>query len=511
MSRSWHDADLVPAGRSSRESSYDEVIQDATALLEDGHRLAMVAAHDDDSAIRVVYVFTKGPPDVRVELVVRLDSSRPRIPSLAGVSFGASRFEREMMDLFGIEPVDHPQPRRLVLHQHWPNGWYPMRHGAGQAPPMVENAGSYPFIPVVGPGIYEMPVGPVHAGLIEPGHFRFFVIGETIIRMKARLWFVHKGVERLLEGKTVAEGLEIAQRVSGDTAVGHSLSYALAVEEALGVVVAPDDQSVRGALLEMERIYNHVTDLGALCNDVAFSLANSFALSLRERLLRLNQEVTGHRLLRGGVVIGGSSVRRLWTVGEIDRIGEDVEGLVSMARSNALVLDRFMGTAVLTSEDAMAMGTVGVVARASDGWFDARVAHPFSTIPTQLQVASRPGGDVLARFDVRVEEIRNSLAMLRAWSDLESKSHGELPLVFARGDRAQQGATRSGLGICEAWRGALVHRVELDEAGLLTRVKIVDPSFLNWPALPISLADTIIPDFPLANKSFNLSYAGNDL
>jgi Ni,Fe-hydrogenase III large subunit/Ni,Fe-hydrogenase III component G len=496
------------------ETTTEGLLESAKALLDGGNRLALVGAHDDETEIRIVYVFTKGPPDQRTELVVRLDPSRPLLPSMAGVSFVASRFEREMKDLFGVELVDHPQPRHLVLHQHWPEGWHPMRRGAGAMPPMNPDAGSFPFIPVEGPGVYEIPVGPVHAGLIEPGHFRFFVVGETILRMKARLWYVHKGIERLMESKSIDEGMVIAQRISGDTAVGHGLAYIMAVEEALGVEVSHDDRQVRAALLEMERLYNHVADLGALCNDVAFSIANAHALSVRERLLRLNAEITGHRLLRDGVVLGGARVRRLATSEELDHIERDVAELVAMVRSNALVIDRFAGTAVLSHDDAAEMGTLGVVARASGCGFDARVAHPFTDMPAPFAVAVTSGGDVLARFDVRVEEIRVSLACLRFWtlegvgsalrSSATSASPSDLGAVGA-------GPARSGVGIVEGWRGTIVHRVEFDSAGRLSRVKVVDPSWFNWPALPISLADTIIPDFPLANKSFNLSYAGNDL
>lgn len=495
------------------EATTEGLLDGAKALLDAGHRLALVAAHDDLSSIRIVYVFTKGPPDERTELVVRLDPSRPLLPSLASVSFVASRFEREMKDLFGVELVNHPQPRHLVLHQHWPEGWYPMRRAAGAMPPVVPNAESFPFIPVEGPGVYEIPVGPVHAGLIEPGHFRFFVVGETIIRMKARLWYVHKGIERLMEGKAIDEGLEIAQRISGDTAVGHGLAYIMAVEEALGVETSREDRQVRAALLEMERLYNHVADLGALCNDVAFSIANARALTVRERLLRINAEITGHRLLRDGVVFGGSRIQRLATIEELDEIEHDVDELVAMVRSNALVIDRFAGTAVLSHDDAVEMGTLGVVARSSGRQFDARVAHPFTDMPADFALAGSSGGDVLARFDVRVEETRTSLACLRAWTRDGVGSRGRSTATSATSTLSAPGerTARSGLGIVEAWRGTIVHRVEFDGDGRLSRVKIVDPSWFNWPALPISLADTIIPDFPLANKSFNLSYAGNDL
>lgn len=297
--------------------------------------------------MRVVYLFTSGPPDDRFEIHLPVDRSHPEIPTLSELSFPASRFERELRDLFGIEPIGHPQARRLVLHQHWPDNWFPMRHDAGPPPTMAADTEQFPFVPVTGTGVYEIPVGPVHAGLIEPGHFRFWVVGETILRMKARLWFVHKGIERLLEGMTVTAGIDVAERISGDTAVGHTIAFCQAVEDARRVTVPEDAQVLRALLLELERVYNHVSDLGALCNDVGFGLANAWALSLREELLQLNRAVTGHRLLRGGVVPGGAHVQRLPTHEELDRIGRRFEELVELAGTNAFVMERFTGTASL--------------------------------------------------------------------------------------------------------------------------------------------------------------------
>lgn len=500
---------LEPVGshRVAGTASAADLVQLAALLLGHGMRLALVSAHDDGSSMRVVYLFTSGPPDTRVELRVDLDPSRPQVPTLAATSFPASRFEREMLDLFGIEPLDHPQPRRLVLHQHWPTGWHPMRHGAGDPPPMVEDSGQYPFVPVEGTGVYEIPVGPVHAGLIEPGHFRFWVVGETILRMKARLWFVHKGIERLFEGKDATSGLEIAERISGDTAVGHAIAYCQAVEDACWMQVPADAQLLRGVLLELERLYNHVADVGALCNDVGFGLAQATALSLRERLLQLNGEITGHRLLRGGVVLGGARVRRLPDAPELAEIGDRFDELSELAGSNALVMERFTGTATLDETHARDLGVIGVAGRASGVDFDARVAHGFVDLGDGFSPALRPEGDVLARYRVRCDEVRASLSLL---SSLTERA-GALDAVAAPGSGDASAPTDGGVGIAEGWRGAIVHRVELDAERRFTRVKIVDPSWFNWPALPMSLADTIVPDFPLANKSFNLSYAGNDL
>ena len=491
------------AARQARQVTAGELAAEASRLLAAGYRLAMVAAHDDQDALRVVYVFCAGPPDRRAELEVRLDPGRPVVPSLAGLSFPASRFEREIHDLFGIIPDGHPFLRRLVLHQHWPQGWHPMRRDAGPPPPMQAGAEPFPFVRVDGPGVYEIPVGPVHAGLIEPGHFRFSVVGETILKMKARLWFLHRGVERLFEGQDPRDAVQLAECVSGDSAVAHNLAYCLAVEDACQIPVPQDAARLRAMLLELERLYNHVADIGALCNDVGFGLAQAEALTLREKLLRLNAGVTGHRLLRGAICPGRTAVRRLPADAELAEIRQRFDEITGLATSNTVVMDRFKGTAVLSARDAAGIGTLGVVARASGLALDARIAHPFTDPGSGFHPAVEAGGDVMARFTVRVDEVRASLSLI---AELAGQAR---TLSAAAPEGARRGG--SGLGITEGWRGSTVHRVEVGSSGALTRCKIVDPSFLNWPALSVALADTIVPDFPLANKSFNLSYAGNDL
>ncbi|WP_424533247.1 NADH-quinone oxidoreductase subunit C [Sphaerisporangium viridialbum] len=479
-------------------------LADRTArLLAGGYRLALVAAHEDPGALRVVYLYTAGAPDRRAELHVHLDPYEPAIPSLAGLSFPAGRFEREMRDLYGIVPMRHPLPHRLVRHHHWPRGWYPMRADAGPPPEFGDPEGPYPFLTVGGPGVYEIPVGPVHAGLIEPGHFRFSVVGETILKLKARLWFVHRGIERLFTGRDPAEGLALAERVSGDTSVGHALAYCLAVEEATGCVVEAAAQRGRAVLLELERLYNHVTDIGALCNDVGHGILNAHCGRVRERLLRLNAEVTGHRLLRGGVRPGGAALRALPDLATLRAVGAEVAEIAGLALGHTVVTDRFAGTAVLSAEAAGDLGALGYVARASGLAVDARQDHPFTDLGP-FSAATRSGGDVLARFQVRAEEIATSVELIARLC--EGSAPGE---TGGRPPRA--GRASSGVGIVEGWRGTITHRVELAAGGTLSRVKIVDPSFFNWPALPVALGGAIVPDFPLVNKSFNLSYAGNDL
>ncbi|MGC0417945.1 NADH-quinone oxidoreductase subunit C [Embleya sp. AB8] len=510
--------DLVRRGRrlSANRIAVDvdthELLPWVEHLLADDYRLALVAAHHDvgdtaaTTAMRVVHLFTAGPPDSRIELHLRLDADAPALPTLAELSFPAGRFEREMRDLYGIVPRHHPLPRRLVRHPHWPRGWYPMHADAAPVPPFGTPEGPFPFLAVEGDGVYEIPVGPIHAGIIGPGHFRFSVVGETILKLKARLWYTHKGVEKLFEHRSPDRGLPLAERISGDTTVGHALAYCLAVEEATGITVAAHSTRERALLLELERLHNHIADLGALCNDVGHSILNAHAQRIRERLLRLNARVTGHRLLRGGVVLGGTVLRSPPTLGELAEIGDDTRELVALALGHGTVRDRLTGTATLTERAARDLGTLGYVARASGLRIDARLSHPFIDHRDTLTVPVHTTGDVLARFLVRAEEIDASLTLIDHLArDLPGGTAISRPPV-----RRRPGAT-SGVGIVEGWRGTIVHRVELAPDTTLTRVKIVDPSFLNWPALPVALADTIVPDFPLANKSFNLSYAGNDL
>ncbi len=254
--------------------------------------------------------------------------------------------------------------------------------------------------------MYEIPVGPVHAGLIEPGHFRFSVAGETVLRLKARLWFVHRGIEKLFEGRPAHAAVELAERVSGDTSVAHALAHSLAVEDALGVTVPDDVHRLRALLVELERLYNHVADLGALANDVGFGLANVHAQRIREQLLRINATVTGHRLLRGAIAPGAVTLRALPDAGQLRSVAADVAELADLTLGNSLVYDRFAATAILLPEDARALGCLGYVARASGLRIDARLDHPTTALPVTEVGAT--AGDVLARYTVRRDEFAAS-------------------------------------------------------------------------------------------------------
>jgi Ni,Fe-hydrogenase III large subunit/Ni,Fe-hydrogenase III component G len=502
-------ADCPPAARIAdrRVISPAELTAQAASLLGDGFRVALIAGHQDPGgALRAVYLFT-APGGRRAELHVPLDRVRPRVPSLARLSFPAGRFEREMRDLYGIVPEGHPLPQRLVRHFHWPRGWYPMLADAGDPAGFGATDGPYPFRIVEGPGVYEIPVGPVHAGMIGPGHFRFSVVGETILNLKARLWFTHRGIEKLFAGRDPRHALELAERISGDTAVGHTLAFCLAVEDALGLDVPAPDQQIRAMLLELERLYNHVADIGGLCNDVGHAILNSHASRIREQLLRINDTVTGHRLLRGAIYPGGASIRSAPEPGELAAIAAAITEITTLALDHSVVRDRFAGTATLTAAQAEGLGTLGYVARASGLATDARHDHPIPGVRFPPITYSQASGDVLARFCVRAEETGPAVAFIGS-TVLRLDGHlGTVPAPHMQ----EPGSPRSGTGITEGWRGTIVHRAELAPDGTLTRLKIADPSFFNWPALPLALAGTIVPDFPLANKSFGLSYPGNDL
>lgn len=475
--------------------------------LAAGERLALVAAHDDGDRLRVVHVFL-GAASSRAEVVVSVPRDDAWLPSLAGLSYPAGRFEREVRDLYGLVPRDHPMPFRLVRHNHWPTGFHPMLAEARTPRFDGDGAGSFPFPAVSGEGVYEIPVGPVHAGLIEPGHFRFSVMGETIVKLYQRLWFVHRGVERLFQGTRIDDGVALAERISGDTSVGHGLAFAMAAEDALGVVVSERARLVRALLLECERLYNHVGDLGAIVNDVGFGMVNQHAARLRESLLRHNARLTGHRLLRGAVRVGWSELAEAPDVGLVRRVAAEVAELAAIATGHAMVANRLDGTAILPREPAETLGVLGYVARASGIAVDARATQPFVDLGESFRIVTRQTGDVRARFEVRAEEVAVSADLV---ADLAARisalDGGSAPAPVD----PSSAVGAAGLGVVEAWRGTLVHRVEVGAGGVLRRVKVVDPSFCTWPGLPVALADTIVPDFPLANKSFGLSYAGNDL
>jgi Ni,Fe-hydrogenase III large subunit len=312
----------------------------------------------------------------------------------------------------------------------------------------------------------------------------------------------------LFEGRAPAAGVELTERISGDTTIGHSLAYCQALEALAAVEVPPRAQYSRVVLLEMERLYNHVADFGMICNDTGFAVAHSHCFRIRERLLRLNKRLTGSRLLRGGIVPGGVAhplPHDLYLGNELDSILADFNEIVEISLDNTMVMDRLEGTGQLATKTATDLGVLGYVARASGIDVDMRRDHPFAAYRhLKFRVPVFESGDVYARTMARVEEARESVGLIKqAMAHLAAGSLaaplGHLP------------AFEPAFGIVEGWRGAIVHWLMVDDTGTLFRVKVKDPSFTNWPALSFALLNNIVPDFPLCNKSFNQSYSGNDL
>jgi Ni,Fe-hydrogenase III large subunit/Ni,Fe-hydrogenase III component G len=478
-----------------------------------GGELILMAADDRRraaGAFIVHYLFAHRTGNWFLHVSTALDPSRPELPSLAPFIYPASRFEREIHDLFGIEIVGHPDPRPLVKHGFWPEGYFPLRKDAS-CEAFSDDGQPFPFTPVGGEGVYEIPVGPVHAGVIEPGHFRFSVMGETIIDMKSRLYFTHKGTEKLFEGRRPADGVELAERVSGDTSVGHATAYCQAVEaaaDAAGERVPPRARLLRVVLLELERLYNHIADFGAIVNDTGFAVAHAHCFRIRETLLRLNKQLTGSRLLRGAVAPGGLT-RDLAIASDlpaqVDAAVVDFDEIVTICLNNTLVRDRLEATGLLNTALANDYGVLGYVARASGIDIDARRDHPCAAYADlDFVVPVLTSGDVKARAMVRAEEARQSARLIR--QACERLTPGAVQAALGRIE-----PFAPAFGIVEGWRGRIVHWIMTAEDGTLHRVKIADPSFFNWPALSHALVGNIVPDFPLCNKSFNQSYSGNDL
>ncbi|HLG13761.1 MAG TPA: NADH-quinone oxidoreductase subunit C [Blastocatellia bacterium] len=459
---------------------------------------------------RLRYIFEIEGADVFVVVTTETPADDATIPSLATRWYQASRFEREIHDLFGLVPVDHPDLRRLPLHQFWPADYYPLQRTPPPQREFVDDGTPYPFRRVEGEGIHEITVGPVHAGIIEPGHFRFSVEGETIINLESRLYFVHKGIEKLFEEVAFSRAVALAERISGDSSVAHAMAFCQAIESLAGVTIPARAAYLRVVLLELERIYNHIADIGAICTDTGFAFANAHAMRIRENMVRLNARLTGHRLLRGTLEPGG--VRIDLSQGQIAdaqatlaQVNADFEEVADIALKNNLVVDRLQGTGRLTTRTAREMQVVGLVARASGIDADARRDHPFAAYgDLPFRVAVLRAGDVWARFMVRAEELHESFGLV-------ARALDRLPEGSLAASIREIPVGASSFGLVEGWRGPIWHWVVAGANGSLSRVKIKDASFANWPALNYAILKNIVPDFPLVNKSFNLSYAGNDL
>ena len=443
-------------------------------------------------------------------LVITLALTGESFPDIANVFPAANRMQRAVHDLVGVQADGAADSRKWLRHGAWPDTVFPLRKSfdGSRSFPTIDDG--YPFVKVEGEGVHEIPVGPVHAGTIEPGHFRFSIIGEGVLRLEERFGYKHKGIEKRFEQMTLSEGAKLAGRVSGDSTVAYAWAYAMAVESVAGVTPPPRALWLRALMLERERVGQHLWDLGFLGNDagLAFGLAQ-FSL-LREDFLRANATLFGHRYLMDAIVPGGvardidaENIAGLHR--EIVELGTTVTRLRAIYEDHAGLQDRFVDCGRIRQDQAQRLGLSGLAGRASGIADDLRVqvAHaPYDKLGVRMVV--RSGGDVAARATVRVEEIMESLRLIGLI--LSSLSAGDIAVpVPDAPDNA------FGVGCVEGWRGEVLVALETGTANRIRRCHPHDPSWQNWPLLERAVLGNNVPDFPLINKSFNLSYAGHDL
>jgi Ni,Fe-hydrogenase III large subunit/Ni,Fe-hydrogenase III component G len=437
----------------------------------------------------------------------------PFFPSLTRQFLPAYRFERQVQSLMGVTPLHHPDSRPWIKFEDWPADAWPLRKSFDATKPMPRGEGEYRWIRAEGEGVYEIPVGPVHAGIIEPGHFRFQAVGEEVLNLEERLGYVHKGIEKKFESLSWEDGFRLAGRVSGDTTVAHSLGYCMALESLAGCNPPERAHWLRALFLERERIANHLGDIGAICNDAAFAFMLYQMMRLKEMLLRTNHSLFGHRFIMDRVVPGGVSLDidadgKREISAELGSISKEFERLVTIYDENPSLEDRVRNTGILKPERAREICAVGIVARASGLNLDCRIFNPFPPYDQydrlELGVPVMITGDVHARTWVRVQEVRESFRIIR-WI-LENLPEGPISTPLAKPP-----ADKAGFAAVEGWRGEIIYWLQSGPAGELNRCMVRDPSAVNWLGLEEAIHGNIVPDFPLCNKSFNQSYSGHDL
>ena len=440
-------------------------------------------------------------------LTLPLATAAPEFPDLALIFPAAERMQRALADLLGVTAQDGDS-RPWLRHANWPADHYPLRRDTPDRRFACANE-DYAFVRVEGDGVHEVAVGPIHAGIIEPGHFRFSVMGENVLRLEQRLGWKHKGIERRFVGMALAEGAALAGRVCGDSTVAYAWAYCQAAEAIGGMLPPPRALWLRALLLERERVANHLGDLGYLGNDVALAFGLAQFSRLREDWLRLNAKLFGHRLLIDRIVPGGVAIDlagdgTLAIIEQCQSVAGEVRRLKKIYDEHAGLQDRFLSTGRVTPQLARRLGVIGLAGRASAQDWDLRCNHPVEPYDQlETRMAIERNGDVAARALVRFSEIAESLRLIQAFA-------AGLPAGALRTD-VHSAPDARGFGWVEGWRGDVLVALATGADGKLRRGHCHDPSWQNWPALEHAVIDNIVPDFPLINKSFNLAYAGQDL
>jgi len=485
--------------------------QIAQTVRAAGGRLLTLWGGDDrdrDGRYRVyvAYLQADGITVVEHEMAA---GSNPTYPNLREFFPSALRMERAIFDLFGLKSME-PDHRGWLRHGGWPEKVFPLRRDFGGETQFAGESEPYPFVQVEGDGVHEIPVGPVHAGTIEPGHFRFSVVGEKVLRLEERLGYKHKGIEKLFEAMAQREGHKLAARISGDSAVAYTWAYCAALEAITHTTCPARAVQLRALALEHERIANHLGDLGALGNDAGFAFGLTQFSRMKEDLLRANQVCFGARYLMDFVVQGGvasnlpDKAPRLLLDG-YHALETGVDSMRNIYDNHAGVQDRFRETGILSQENAWKLDAAGLAARASGIPHDLRSDFPWPPYDKMnVKVSKQTSGDVAARVAVRFEEILESLRICRGL--VANLSGGDIRSAVPD---AEPGLL--GVGVIEGWRGPVLIALETGANGSVRRCHPHDPSWQNWPLLEYAILGNLVPDFPLINKSFNLSYSGHDI
>jgi len=455
---------------------------------------------------RLVHMATLEDATSRIA-VLSLPCSQQGFPSIGRSHPAAIRLERAIHDLVGLVAQDAPDPRPWLDHGRWQ-----VQHPLADKPTRGRGPQTYDFLPVDGPNLHQIPVGPVHAGIIEPGHFRFTASGETVARLEERLGYVHRGIERLMIGSTIEHAGRLAGRASGDSTVAYALAFARAAEAATGSDVSSRVHSLRAVMAELERLANHLGDIGAICNDAAFALMLAHFGALRERVLRASMAAFGHRLMMDVIVpgglardIAGEGVRELRNL--LDMIQSSFPKLIELYENTTSLQDRTATTGIVSAELVRSFGAGGYVGRASGRAFDARRFPGYSPYDVlSFDVPVRKDGDVNARIWIRILEVEQSIRLIRQLLDRLPDGPSAADAAKFNVDVPSEGAS-----LVESFRGDIFVWLRIDARGNVARCHLRDPSWFQWPLLEAAIEGNIVADFPLCNKSFNCSYAGHDL
>ncbi len=487
---------LVPACRVAQEQGAHFVALWASDERDRGAGLLVRVALGDASGIAVLETTVPDLPDARYG-------------DVSAIFPAAGRMQRAAFDLAGVASEADDQ-RPWAWMASWPIDRYPLRRDFEASPKWEPGQEDYEFVRVEGDGVHEIPVGPVHAGIIEPGHFRFQVVGEKVLRLEERLSYAHKGIEKRFEAMPAADGHRLAGRVSGDSTVAYAWAYSQALEAIAGVAVPPRALWLRALALERERVANHLGDLGYLGNDGGFAFVLAQFSRLKEEVVRANRDAFGHRFMMDFVAPGGVArdverERLAAMADEAKRIAGEVATLREIYDEHDGLQDRFRTCGRVTPELAARLGLTGLAGRASGQARDLRCDFP--SVPYDalaVRKAGADGGDVAARVAVRFDELAESLRLVRAIVD-------GLPDGEVRAALPDALPAKLGLGCVEGWRGPVLVALETGPGGTIRRCRPHDPSWSNWPVIEHAVIGNIVPDFPLINKSFNLSYSGQDL